>query len=131
MTSTILVSIAICWILYFIIYKKAANLFYLKAKYHHLYGKYENKYRKNLFKGINVSENATNLLNLEIKHHHGIDSLKQKIGKIYTTIANSNKGFLYFLIPVILLLTTGETLVDIILMPHFDAELSGGIPLQS
>jgi hypothetical protein len=103
----------------------------LKAKYYRLYGKYENKYRSNLFNGINVNENAQKLLDLETKYSFGIASLKSKINDIYINIKNSDKGFLFYLVPVILLLTTGETIVDIILMPHFDAQLSGGIPLQS
>jgi hypothetical protein len=57
--------------------------------------------------------------------------MKNKLKKLSAQIQPKEESALYFLIPVFLLMIVGEQLVDILIMPVFDQQLGGGVPLDS
>jgi hypothetical protein len=57
--------------------------------------------------------------------------MKNKLKELSAQIQPKEDSALYFLIPVFLLMIVGEQLVDILIMPVFDQQLGGGVPLDS
>jgi hypothetical protein len=57
--------------------------------------------------------------------------MKNKLKSLSSQIKPKEDSALYFLIPVFLLMIVGEQLVDILIMPVFDQQLGGGVPLES
>lgn len=121
------------WFLFLVfefdLFKINLSTFYLNINYFNK----RNKFIKKILHKKNIEINQKKLLNYESKKYF---KYKDHINLLNTRIEVFNKkkfnkhSWLYCFIPIHMLICICEPIVEIIMMPLFDTELGGGIPME-
>jgi hypothetical protein len=119
------------WISLFVCDRIKFKTYILKTKRFFKYEIKETLFKHSLRNARKCNIIAAKQLNWKTKVHQEYLSLFNNIKSLEKRIvALKNDNWYQYLAPVILLIFVFEPLVDIILMPLFDAELGGGMPVS-
>jgi len=122
--STTCTFLLILWVCYFISYRSAIKLFFIKAKYRPLF-RYQNHICQKFKRNQNQQKNVYSLLFWYKRNENKIIVYEDKVRKQMANIPDYHDNYLYRLIPVVCVLCVVEQFVDILVMPPFDMQFGG------
>jgi hypothetical protein len=113
--------------------RELAYLFFINVLLFFTYKFKKLFYVKNLKLGHNCQRSSLKLLLLQIKigkKYHGLLSLSKTLNDKIIKKKNLNYSWFDAFAPVVALIIIVEPIIEILMMPAFDQELGGGIPLD-
>ncbi|GMO15695.1 MAG: hypothetical protein Ta2E_06730 [Mycoplasmoidaceae bacterium] len=121
----------VCWVWYLLGYRAELKLNVYETRYWLRFGFFEKHLVNKLKRGKNVQKSADKLFLWQKNNFTNITTLNNKIRRLSANVKNKGDSGLLFFIPVIIVMLLGEQIIDLMVMPVFDQQLGGGIPLNS